>query len=181
MSLVKTSCPHCGGVLEVDAEKNKAVCPYCGGTILLEKKEEPVKSTNTRRESPVVAICHDCHRGIRDDEPLHKYERTWTVRSGRTSHHESETYPLCPECYKKQVEKDEAAERARLAAIQREEDHERKVRTFWIIFGSIVIIGLCSFFGYCTAAAGGNFFVGFFVGLLILVVAFIVILFKFIL
>ncbi len=39
MKMVDMTCPKCGAVMQVDAEKEKAVCEYCGALFLLEKED----------------------------------------------------------------------------------------------------------------------------------------------
>ena len=180
MSKFRMNCPHCNAFVEADDSQARMQCPYCGGVIETAAKAKPIQETTIEQkaDSPVVAICHDCGRGIKASEPLHRYEKIRRVRHGRIHRDESETYPLCPECYKRQTDADEAKEKARLAEIAREEEHKSHVRTFWVIFGLIVITAICCVFGYVATTMGMNFFAGFGIGFVALVIVFLVILFK---
>lgn len=46
MPLVKGICPNCGGILEVDKEKDAAICKYCGTPFIIEKAITNYKTVN---------------------------------------------------------------------------------------------------------------------------------------
>ncbi len=39
MKMIDMTCPKCGAIMQVDAEKEKAVCQYCGALFLLEQED----------------------------------------------------------------------------------------------------------------------------------------------
>lgn len=46
MKIVAAKCPNCGGVLEVDIEKDAAICKYCNTPFIVEKAIENYNITN---------------------------------------------------------------------------------------------------------------------------------------
>ncbi len=35
MAMIECKCPNCNGVMQVDADAEKAICPYCGTTTII--------------------------------------------------------------------------------------------------------------------------------------------------
>ncbi|GEM_PF-6387757 len=176
----KMSCPFCGGAVEVSECQSSAKCPYCENSFKTRNDPQPATPAQEvkKAESPVVAVCHDCKHGIKQDEQQFRYERKKSVRSGRYTHWESEFVVLCKSCYDRQTAADRA-EAKRIA--EANEEARRKDKRFWttlLIIGAIIGLAICCFFGYCGTTAGVSFWSGFFIGFAVLVIALIVLFFK---
>ncbi len=47
MKLVKMSCPHCGGALEITENSLQIKCPYCNSTVAVDDEVKHIRFDNT--------------------------------------------------------------------------------------------------------------------------------------
>ena len=50
MRLIKMSCPHCGGAMEISNHAEQAKCPYCDSVVLIERDAPSKTKADLERE-----------------------------------------------------------------------------------------------------------------------------------
>lgn len=81
-NLIKGKCPECGGILEINKEKDAAICPYCGMPYIVEKAvTNYIDKININSVKTINAQVVNVNISKEEDKPLTRDEINENINS----------------------------------------------------------------------------------------------------
>lgn len=111
------------------------------------KEEKPEDKTTIIKEKVVLGICEKCSKPIFEPDDLIKFEETYHVRRGRSSHKEVRQVILCKECNEKRLE-NEKIEKEKERKLQEKKLKNKRIHSFiWpsILAALLLVISIIQF------------------------------------